>query len=333
MAFVLIQHLDPAHSSFLPEALAKATTMAISQPSNGTPVTPNHVYVIPPDADITIQDGVLAVVPRMADEQRPHLPIDLFFRSLAAARGSHAVGVVLSGTASDGTEGLRAIKAENGISLTQTPASAKFAEMPRSAMDAGVVDSALPIPELAAELVRLSRHPYLAANAEVQAAPRSDGDEVLTSRILSVVRTIVGVDFAEYKRPTFERRLARRMALRRADGLKGYLALLERDPDEVRALYEDILIHVTSFFRDPEVFVTLEQQIFPSIIQQKPNGAPIRIWVAGCSTGKRSTPSVFRCSRPWAKRPTQSRSSGPTSARPPSPRRAPASTRTARCAP
>ena len=286
MAFVLIQHLDPAHSSFLPEALAKATKMAISQPSNGTRVKPNHVYVIPPEADITIHDGVLAVVPRMPDEQRPHLPIDLFFRSLATARGSHAIGVVLSGTASDGTEGLRAIKAENGISLAQNPASAKFAEMPRSAMDAGVVDGALPIPDLAAELVRLSRHPYLAANAEVHAAPSSEGDEVLTSRILSLVRTIVGVDFSEYKRPTFERRLARRMALRRADGLKGYLALLERDPDEVRALYEDILIHVTSFFRDPEVFVTLETQIFPSIIQQKPAGAPIRIWVAGCSTGE-----------------------------------------------
>ena len=265
MAFVLIQHLDPAHSSFLPEALAKATKMAVSQPSDGTPVKPNQVYVIPPDADITIRDGALAVVPRLPDEQRPHLPIDLFFRSLATARGSHAIGVVLSGTASDGTDGLRAIKAENGISLVQNPASAKFAEMPRSAMDAGVVDSALSIPELAAELVRLSRHPYLAANAEVQAASPSDGDEVLTSRILSVVRTIVGVDFAEYKRPTFERRLARRMALRRADGFKGYLALLERDPDEVRALYEDILIHVTSFFRDPEVFVTLEKQIFPSI--------------------------------------------------------------------
>ncbi len=285
MAFVLIQHLDPTHASFLPEALAKATAMTISQPANGTPVEPNHVYVIPPDADITMQGELLAVTRRTPDEPRPHLPIDLFLRSLAAARGSHAIGVVLSGTASDGTEGLRAIKAENGISLAQEPGSAKFAEMPRSAMDAGVVDAALPIPELARELVRLSRHPYLAAGAAAEAPAEVEDAEVM-SRILEVVRTTIGVDFTEYKRPTFERRLARRMALRRVGGAKDYLTLLEREPDEVRALYEDILIHVTSFFRDPEVFEALETQILPALVEQKPSGAPIRIWVAGCSTGE-----------------------------------------------
>jgi hypothetical protein len=176
MAFVLIQHLDPTHTRFLREALAKATTMVISQPVDGTRVEPNHVYVIPPDADITMAGELLAVTPRKVDEPRPHLPIDLFLRSLAEERGSHAIGVVLSGTGSDGTEGLRAIKAENGIALAQEPTSAKFVEMPRSAVEAGVVDCALPIPELAQELVRLSRHPYLSASGVAQEAPPSTGD-------------------------------------------------------------------------------------------------------------------------------------------------------------
>jgi chemotaxis methyl-accepting protein methylase/signal transduction histidine kinase/chemotaxis response regulator CheB len=286
MAFVLIQHLDPTHTSFLREALAKATTMAIIQPADGTAVEPNHVYVIPPDADITMAAGRLALSPRTADGPRPHLPIDLFFRSLAAERGSHAIGVVLSGNASDGTEGLRAIKAENGIALAQEPKSAKFGEMPRSAIDAGVVDAALPIPALAEELVRLSRHPYLTVRGVPQESPPSGEEAEAVSRILTIVRSTLGVDFAEYKGPTFQRRLARRMALRRAGGPREYLTLLEREPQEIRALYEDILIHVTSFFRDPEVFAALEAQILPAIVEQKQSGAPIRVWVAGCSTGE-----------------------------------------------
>jgi two-component system CheB/CheR fusion protein len=286
MAFVLIQHLDPTHTSFLRDALSKATKMAISQPEDGTRVEPNHVYVIPPGADITMAGAGLALSPRTTDEPRPHLPIDLFFRSLAAERGSQAIGVVLSGTASDGTEGLRAIKAENGIALAQDPKTARFAEMPRSAVEAGVVDCALPIPELARELVRLSHHPYLAVPAARIVAPRSSDDIAAMNRIVTVVRNAVGVDFAEYKGPTFERRLARRMAVCRAADFKDYLTLLERDPDEVRALYEDILIHVTSFFRDPEVFAALESHILPGIVEQKPTGTPIRIWVAGCSTGE-----------------------------------------------
>ncbi|HVZ85403.1 MAG TPA: chemotaxis protein CheB [Polyangia bacterium] len=286
MAFVLIQHLDPTHTSFLREALAKATTMEISQPVDGTAVAPNHVYVIPPNADITMAGGLLALAPRTTDERRPHLPIDLFFRSLAAERGSHAIGVVLSGTASDGTDGLRAIKAENGIALAQDPRSAKFGEMPRSAVDAGVVDCALPIPELAQELVRLSRHPYLVARAAAPEPRPSSEDTAAVGKILTMVRDTVGVDFTEYKGPTFERRLARRMALRRAVGPKDYVTLLEREPEEIRALYEDILIHVTSFFRDPEVFAALESRVLPAIVEQKPAGAAIRVWVAGCSTGE-----------------------------------------------
>jgi two-component system CheB/CheR fusion protein len=283
MAFVLIQHLDPTRTSLLRDALAGVTQMVVSQPEDGTPIQANHVYVIPPDADISMQASTLTLVPRTADSPRLHLPIDFFFRSLAAARGSQAIGVVLSGTASDGTEGLRAIKAENGITFAQSPRSAKFGEMPRSAVDSGAVDYALEIPELAQELVRLSRHPYVAAR---EAPPPSAGDATLMSQILMVVRNGIGVDFSEYKAPTFERRLARRMALRRAEGLQDYLALLQGDPEEIRALYEDVLIHVTSFFRDREVFEALESKILPAILAQKTPGAPIRLWVAGCSTGE-----------------------------------------------
>jgi two-component system CheB/CheR fusion protein len=282
MAFVLIQHLDPSHASFLRDALAKATTMTVSRAEDGTAVEPNHVYVIPPDADIAIHGGRLTLASRALDGRRSHLSVDGFLRSLAADRGSHAIGVVLSGNASDGTEGLRAIKAESGITLAQDPASAKYGEMPRNAVNAGVVDAALAIPDLAAELVRLSRHPYVAA-AEAPAPP---GDADVRNQILMVVRNALGVDFSEYKPSTVERRLARRMALRRAQDGPAYLALLQGDPDEVSALYEDVLIHVTSFFRDPPVFEALASQILPAILKDKPDGAPVRIWVAGCSTGE-----------------------------------------------
>jgi two-component system, chemotaxis family, CheB/CheR fusion protein len=282
MAFVLIQHLDPTHTSFLRDALAKATTMTVSQAEDGTTVAPNHVYVIPPDADISIHGGRLTLASRALDGRRSHLSVDGFLRSLAADHGSHAIGVVLSGNASDGTEGLRAIKAENGITLAQDPASAKYEEMPRNAVNAGVVDYTLAIPELARELVRLSHHPYVATTE----APPTAGDAAVRNQILMVVRNAFGVDFGEYKLSTVERRLARRMAVRRAQDLQGYLALLQGDPEEVRALYEDILIHVTSFFRDPAVFEALESQTLPAILKDKPEGAPLRIWVAGCSTGE-----------------------------------------------
>jgi two-component system CheB/CheR fusion protein len=282
MAFVFIQHLDPNHPSLLCEALGKVTEMSVRQPEDRTPVEPNHVYVIPPDADISLERGLFSLVPRTPDGPRPHLPIDFFLRSLAADRGSHAIGVVLSGNASDGTEGLRAVKTENGITFAQDPESAKIAEMPRNAINAGVVDYTLAPPELAKELVRLSLHPYVAAREP----PRSIGDAPLVNRILGVVRNAIGVDFTEYKGRTFNRRLARRMALRRADRLDDYLAILQREPEEIRSLYEDILIHVTSFFRDREVFQALESRILPAILKQKSPDAPIRIWVAGCATGE-----------------------------------------------
>ena len=282
MAFVLIQHLDPTHTSLLSEALAKATAMPVRQAEDGSPVEPNHVYVIPPNADIAILHGRLTLLPRNDEAHKPHLPVDFFFRALAADRGNHAIGVVLSGTASDGTEGLRAIKAENGITFAQAPRSAKFGGMPHSAIEAGVVDYPLAIPAIAEELVRLSGHPYLAGD---RLRPEANDDRTL-NKIFVLVRNAFGLDFSEYKAPTFERRLARRMALRQVDGISAYLAILIAEPEELRRLYEDALIHVTSFFRDPEVFDALKTSVFPEILKHKAEGAPVRLWVAGCSTGE-----------------------------------------------
>ena len=282
MALVLIQHLDPTHTSYLREALINATKMQVVHAADGMRVEPDHVYVIQPNTCLGIHDGRLTLVPRPDDPKAPNLPIDLFFRALAADRGSRAIGVVLSGTASDGTEGLKVIKEACGITFAQEPGSAKFSEMPRRAIEAGAVDFSLPLPELAQELMRLAQHPYVVAP---ESTP-SIHDAATLKQIFALVQHATRVDFSEYKSPNFDRRLARRMALRRVDTLAAYLAVLEDIPDEVLALHDDALIHVTSFFRDPEVFEQLKVTVFPAIIAAKPEDVPIRMWVAGCATGE-----------------------------------------------
>ena len=282
MALVLIQHLDPTHTSYLREALANATEMPVLHAEDGMRVEPDHVYVIPPNKCLGIHEGLLTLVPRLEDPKTLNLPIDFFFRALAADRGSRAIGVVLSGTASDGTEGLKVIKEACGITFAQEPGSAKFSEMPRRAIEAGAVDFCLPIPKLAQELMRLARHPYVVA---AESTP-SIHDPGTLKQIFALVDDATRVDFSEYKSPNFDRRLARRMALRRADSLDAYLAVLQGAPEEVLALHDDALIHVTSFFRDPEVFERLKVLVFPAIIAAKRDDDPIRMWVAGCATGE-----------------------------------------------
>jgi two-component system, chemotaxis family, CheB/CheR fusion protein len=282
MAFVLIQHLAPTHPSLLAEALAKATKMRVGQAKDGERVLPDHVYVIPPDADVAFRSGVLRLVTRQTHARKLHLPVDSFLASIAEALGKQAIGVVLSGTGSDGTEGLRAIKRGDGITFAQDPKSAKFDGMPRSAIDAGVVDYVVTVSGIARELHRLSRHPYVSGAS----SPRSASDDLILDEIFGLVRNALGVDFGEYKAPSLQRRLARRMALLRIERLRDYLALLRGHPEEAGFLYEEVLIHVTSFFRDPDVFESLKSAVFPEILKNKPPGEPIRLWVAGCSTGE-----------------------------------------------
>ena len=283
LALVLVQHLESSRESLLSDALVTATSMKVAQAVDGVRVQPDRVYVIPPGAQMAIEQGVLRLSPLQGDERRPHLPIDFFLRSLAADRGRQAIGVVLSGNASDGTAGLTAIREHGGITFAQDPRTARFGAMPQSAVDAGVVDFCMPLPALGAELVRLASHPYLARSEPVPPTP--SGDAALAG-IVALMRRITGVNFAEHKQATFKRRLARRMAVRKAADVASYLALLTAEPQEVRLLYEDLLIKVTSFFRDEGSFDELKAVAFPEILKHKAPGAPVRAWVVGCATGE-----------------------------------------------
>lgn len=286
MAFVLVQHLDPKHISILPELLAKATKMPVSEIKDGMPVEPNHIYVIPSNVNMAIFHRVLNLMPR-TEIRGMHMPIDYFLRSLAEDQGSKAIGVILSGTASDGALGLKEIKAAGGITFAQDPGSAEYDGMPRSAIAAGVVDFILPPENIANELARIGRHPYITrpkAAEEAKLLPEAKGD--LVSKIFLLLRSATGVDFTYYKQTTITRRITRRMVVNKLDKLEDYVRYLQDNPAEVEALYQDILITVTEFFRDQETFEALKSEVFPEIIKDKAPGASIRVWVPGCSTGE-----------------------------------------------
>lgn len=287
MAFVLVQHLDPKHASILPELMTKETKMPVSEIKNGMAVEPNHVYVMPPNVYIAILHGVLNLMPRTETARGIHMPIDYFFRSLAEDQESRAIGVVLSGTATDGTHGLREIKARGGITFAQNPETAEYDGMPQSAISAGVVDFALPPEEIAKELARIGRHPYLTHPKAVDTGriiPETEVD--LLNKIYIILRGTTGVDFTYYKPTTVKRRIARRMLLNKIDKLDEYVNYLQANPDELGELYQDILINVTEFFRDHGSFDTLKTEVFPNITKDRTADTPIRIWVPGCSTGE-----------------------------------------------
>ncbi|HYG21812.1 MAG TPA: chemotaxis protein CheB [Verrucomicrobiae bacterium] len=283
MAFVLVQHLDPSHASSLTHLLSPATSMLVRDIQDATVVEANHVYVIPPDRSLEIAGGVLYLTPRK-EVQGPNLPIDRFFRSLAMDQGNAAVGIVLSGNGVDGTEGLQEIKAEGGITFAQEERSAKFGAMPGSAVRAGCVDFVMSPGNIARELKRISQAAPRARIEELH-APQPEMDADLT-RIFSLLRSATGVDFTFYKVTTLKRRILRRIVLRRMSSLQEYLRHLQKNPAEVDLLFNDILIKVTGFFRDPQVFAALKKKVLPGITKNKNSEIPIRIWVPGCSTGE-----------------------------------------------
>jgi two-component system CheB/CheR fusion protein len=287
MAFVLVQHLEPKHQSILADLLANATEMPVQEVREGMRAEPNHVYVIPANADLSLMNGLLHLAGRRAPAGH-HLPIDYFFQSLAEARQTRAVGVILSGTASDGTAGLKAIKVAGGITFAQQPESASFDGMPRSAIASGCVDLVLPPDQIATELARIGRHPLLpfAGTAALEGAQKLPAREEDWARLFTLLHSAHRVGFTFYRRSTIERRVARRMALHKLESMRDYLRFAERDPKELDALFEDILIHVTGFFREREVFAALQKQVLPALLAAKPAGEPFRIWVAGCSTGE-----------------------------------------------
>jgi two-component system CheB/CheR fusion protein len=284
MAYILVLHLDPARESKVSEILARTTTIPVVQARDGMRVEPDHIYVIPPNCDMSIDRWVLHLRDR-EPHRSANTTIDTFLRSLAVAHGSDAIGVILSGTASDGTLGLAAIKGEAGITFAQEPSSAKYDGMPASAIASGCVDFVLTPGGIAKEIARIRHHPYIAERFNPEAAQVGDGSDM--EQIFRLLRRTTTVDFSGYKSPTIARRIQRRMALQKIDKLKDYGKFLHRDPREVDALYQDLLINVTSFFRNPDAFAALKQIVYPAIVQARTSASgPVRIWVPGCSSGE-----------------------------------------------
>ena len=285
MAFVLIQHLAPDHKSLLSEILAKTTPMPVSQVTDGMTVEPNQVYIIPPNTKMTIASGVLKLTPREKIYGK-YMPGDAFLVSLAADRGHKAMAVVLSGGDGDGSLGIKAIKAAGGVTFAQCEASAKFDSMPNTAVATGDVDFVLPPQQIAEELANLSGNPWVSCQIPTIAVAELPEQKDVRATILGMLRSTTGVDFTYYKAATINRRIQRRMLLYKLDRLEDYAQYLRDYPAEIQALYQEILIHVTSFFRDPEAFKQLKELVFPTITHNKSATNPIRIWVAGCSTGE-----------------------------------------------
>ena len=306
MAFVLVQHLDPSHESALVDLLSRKTGIPVREVTNNLPVEANHVYVIPPNASMTLQGARLKLAPREKDGGVSRC-IDFFLESLAQQKRELAIGVILSGTASDGTLGLEAIKAEGGITFAQD-GSAKYDSMPRSAIAAGCVDFVLSPEGIARELARIAGHPFVKSAtgstapgavgqpdvplSEESAIPTSERDRARTlveepglKKILLLVRNHSGVDFSLYKSTTIHRRIARRMVLSKSETLEAYAGWLRGNPTELDALYSDLLISVTNFFRNPEAFDTLKRKVFPRLLKSR-RDEPIRFWALGCSTGQ-----------------------------------------------
>lgn len=285
IAAVYIQHMAPTHESMLPRLLAKSTSMPVLEVTDGMKVQPNHLYIIPPNAGLTISEGFLRLSVRKEGIGK-NLPIDDFFSALAEDQRTAAIGVILSGTASDGTLGLKAIKAEGGITFAQDSKSARFPDMPLSAVASGCVDFTLPPDKIAAELSRMGRHPYIRAFKEAEPPQALEGPDESLRKICLLLRSATGVDFHLYKPATIGRRVARRMALLRVSSRDKYLQLLRENRHELDALCEDIFIHVTGFFRDPEALVGVRHTVLPNILEDRPSDQPIRVWVPGCSTGE-----------------------------------------------
>jgi two-component system CheB/CheR fusion protein len=282
LAFVVVQHLLPHSPSMLPDLLGRHTTMDVRQAEEGTRVAPNVVYVIPPGHGLELKGDLLHLQPREGPEHL-HLPIDRFFRSLAEHRGEAAIGIVLSGSGADGALGLRAVKERGGLAIVQAPDTAEQAGMPRSAIETGLVDYILPPADMPPLLLTYAAH----VREERQVPPGFGTDAARAAKwILTIVSARTGHDFSLYKQSTIQRRIRRRMLLRQIDELDEYARFLNRNPDEVHALFQELLIGVTEFFRDPEAFEALEAKVLPALLDGWQGRDPLRVWVPACSTGE-----------------------------------------------
>ncbi|MFW2377852.1 MAG: CheR family methyltransferase, partial [Cellulophaga baltica] len=282
MAFVLVQHLDPTHKSLMVELLSKHTKMQVTEVKDKTKVAKNQVYIIPPNKDMAIFNGVLHLMePFKARGYRK--PIDFFLRSLADDQGERAVGIILSGTGTEGTLSLKDIKGHGGLSIVQDPETAQYDGMPRSAIAAGAQDFVLLVKEIPELLIKYSKNRNLKLIDKPTGVVKAKD---LLGKVYIILRNQTGCNFGDYKNSTVIRRIEKRMAINQIDKLENYIKYLQKNEDEVLKLFEELLIGVSSFFRDKESFEVLGQKVIPNIIKNKSDNATIRIWVPGCSTGE-----------------------------------------------
>jgi len=282
MAFVLVPHLDPGHASMLSEILQRNTTMPVHEATDGTVIQPDHVYIIPPARDMAVFQGILHLsVPEKVRGMR--LPIDAFFRSLAEDQGERAICVILSGSGSDGTLGLRAVQGVGGVSFVQDPATARYDGMPSSAIQGGVATYVLPVEKIATQLVL-----YVKTIADTGVTPRPRAPEALSAvrRITMLLRSKTGNDFSQYKQSTIRRRIERRMGVHDLGNMDDYARYLQENPAEIHILFKELLINVTSFFRDKEAFEAFAAMVLPRMFADKPDSYVFRIWVPGCASGE-----------------------------------------------
>jgi two-component system, chemotaxis family, CheB/CheR fusion protein len=284
-AFVFIQHLDPTHQSILSELVAKETRMPVTEVTNGLPVAPNQIFVIPPNTSMSISRNTLELTPR-GSSPGVHMSVDHFMRSLAEAKGNRSIGVILSGSGTDGTLGMAEIQAQGGVTFAQDEATARYNGMPHSAIAAGCIDYVLSPKGIARELSHLAKHPFVSR-------PDSQNDSQLASAadtgletIFQLLRRQAGVDFTHYRHTTILRRIQRRMLVHKIDRLADYVRYLQSSTAEIRALYQDMLINVTSFFRNPKVFEELKSEVFPQIVKHHLPDQSIRIWIPACASGE-----------------------------------------------
>ncbi len=283
VAFVLVQHLSPDHKSLLVDLVKRYTRMDVYEVIDGMEVQPNCAYIIPPNRDMTFMNGRLQLQKPSAPRGM-RLPIDTFFRSLAQDQHERAICIILSGTGSDGTLGLRAIKGEGGMAMVQLPESTEHDGMPRSALETGLVDYVLPPAEMPAQLIAYITHAYgkIPSISESTQPMHEDAPK----KICALLRNRTGHDFSQYKANTLHRRIDRRMALHQIPTPDQYIQFLQNNTEEIDALFRDLLIGVTQFFRDPEIFAILQKYAIPRLFDNKADGSTVRIWVCGCSTGE-----------------------------------------------
>ncbi len=283
MAFVLVQHLAPDHKSILSDLVKRYTRMEVFEVTDGMVVQPNCTYIIPPNYDMAFLNGSLQLLEQVVSRGL-RMTVDFFFRSLAQDQHEQAICIVLSGTGSDGSLGVRAVKGEGGMAMAQSPESTEFAGMPSNAIATGLVDYILPPAEMPARLIAYVAHAF--GNKLRLTSPPSNTTEDILKKACILLRDSTGHDFSQYKRNTIIRRLERRMAVHQIDRVEDYLHHLQHSPSEAEALFRDLLIGVTNFYRDPKAFAVLESQVIPQLFVGKPAGAAVRVWVCGCASGE-----------------------------------------------